>query len=68
MLQRQRGQMRVRHEIGIHTGQCEKFTQQIGMAVGGMWDPCWFTGKPRSHLIPCIANRFGSLEHAGIGD
>ena len=60
--------MRVRHEIGIHTGQHQEVIQQISMAVSGMRDPRRFTGEPRAHLIPCIDHWFGSLEHAGIGD
>ena len=36
MLQRQRGQMRVRHEVGIHTRQHEEFTVHI--EHGGRWN------------------------------
>ena len=68
MLERQRGQMRIRHEIGVHTGQCEECIQKIDMAICRLRYPCRFARKPVAHLVPRICHRLGPLEHAGIRD
>ena len=68
MLQRERGQMRIGHEIGVHTGQCEEYIQKIDMAIRRLRYPCRFASKPGAHLAPCICHWLGSLEHAGISD
>ena len=38
------------------------------MAFRRLRNPDRFARKPSAHLMPCIDHRFGSLEHARIGD
>ena len=61
------GQMGVRDESAMHSGQREKFAQHIGVTFRGLWYPCRFACEPCAHLPPRIAHRFRMLEHSRIG-
>src|SRR5215469_11812953 len=52
MLDRQRSEMRIRHEIGIDTGRRQQLAEHIGMPLGWRRGPHRLHSEPTRHLVP----------------
>lgn len=68
MLRRDRGQMRIRDEIGLGGDSDQQATQDLSMVVQRPWNPSGPLVQPAFHLLPGISRRRGTLENPRVGD
>ncbi len=60
-------QMRVRHQVGLHSRYCEQLAEDLTVALGRQWNPGAFGLEPGFGLPPGVGNRLRMLEYARIG-
>src|SRR5215470_17573125 len=53
MLDGERREMRIRHEITIYARQCQELAKYYGVTLGWLGRPGCFRGQPARHLLPC---------------
>src|SRR5215472_3537502 len=62
----ERCHMGVRHQISVHSGQCDQSAQRLRMMLGRLGDPSRITSEPRHHLPPGVGDWLRVLEYAWI--
>ena len=67
MLDGERREMGIGHQIGTDAVGRQERAQHLLVALGGLGDPYGWAGKPFLNLPPGVRHRFRTLEDARVG-
>ncbi len=61
------GQVGVRDEIAVNSGQGEELAENLSVALGWLRNPGWLAGEPLPYLLPGVSHRFRAWESPRMG-